>query len=106
MDLNLPHFQTSGTAEDTDILSAWMMLKMVCCLQKNKEVKQIESQRRSGLNWMECVKSRKDTNVLVKVGYSLSFTNIMTTAALRTGQFVTFDEKRHEVLAGGKAFKY
>jgi predicted dehydrogenase len=58
------------------------------------------------LNWMECVKSRKETHAPVEVGYNHSIANIMTTAALRTGKFVTFDEKRHEVLAGGKAFKY
>ncbi|HLT08668.1 MAG TPA: Gfo/Idh/MocA family oxidoreductase [Cyclobacteriaceae bacterium] len=57
-------------------------------------------------NWMECVRSRKQPNANVMAGYNHSIANIMTTAALRTGQFVTFDEKNQEVLAGGKAFKY
>lgn len=58
------------------------------------------------LNWMECVRSRKTPNAPVEVGYNHSIANIMTTAALRTGQFVTFDEKTQEVMAGGKVFKY
>ncbi|MEQ6120205.1 Gfo/Idh/MocA family oxidoreductase [Reichenbachiella sp. MALMAid0571] len=58
------------------------------------------------LNWMECIRSRKETNAPVKAGYNHSIANIMTTAALRTGQFVTFDEKNQEVLAGGKVFQY
>ena len=58
------------------------------------------------LNWMECVRSRKTPNAPVEAGYNHSIANIMTTAALRTGQFVTFDAKDQEVLAGGKVFKY
>lgn len=58
------------------------------------------------LNWMECIRSRKETNAPVKAGYNHSIANIMTTAALRTGKFVTFDEKNQEVLAGGEVFQY
>lgn len=57
-------------------------------------------------NWMECVQSRKKPNADVMAGYNHSIANIMTTAALRTGQFVTFDEEKQEVLAGGKVFQY
>ncbi len=57
-------------------------------------------------NWMECVRSRKTPNAPVEAGYNHSIANIMTTAALRTGEFVTFDTARQEVLAGGKVFKY
>jgi hypothetical protein len=57
-------------------------------------------------NWMECIRSRKEPNAPVKAGYEHSIANIMVTAAMRTGQFVTFDEARQEVLAGGKVFKY
>jgi hypothetical protein len=39
-------------------------------------------------------------------GYNHSIANIMTTAALRTGKYVTFDEANQEVLAGGEVFKY
>jgi len=58
------------------------------------------------LNWMECIWSRKQANAPVEAGYNHSIANIMTTAALRTGEYVTFDEKNQEVLAGGKIFKY
>jgi predicted dehydrogenase len=57
-------------------------------------------------NWMECIRSRKRANADVMAGYNHSIANIMTTAALRTGKKVTFDEKRQEVLAGGEVFKY
>ncbi len=57
-------------------------------------------------NWMECVRSRKEPNAPVKSGYDHSVANIMVTAALRTGQFVTFDEEQQEVMAGGVVFHY
>jgi predicted dehydrogenase len=58
------------------------------------------------LNWMECVRSRKETNGSVEAAYNHSIANIMTTAALRTGLKVTFDEQNQEVIAGGNVFKY
>ena len=58
------------------------------------------------LNWMECVRSRKQPNAPVDAGYNHSVANIMTTAALRTGEKATFDEATQEVMAGGKVFKY
>jgi predicted dehydrogenase len=57
-------------------------------------------------NWMECIRSRKQTNAPVEAGYYHSIANIMTNAAARTGEKVTFDEKTQEVIAGGKVFKY
>jgi predicted dehydrogenase len=57
-------------------------------------------------NWMECIRSRKQTNAPVEAGYYHSIANIMTNAAARTGEKVTFDEKTQEVMAGGKVFKY
>jgi predicted dehydrogenase len=58
------------------------------------------------LNWMESVRNRKQPHADVMAGYNHSIANIMVTAALRTGEYVTFDEKNQEVLAGGKVFKY
>ena len=55
-------------------------------------------------NWMECVRSRKETNAPVEAGYSHSIACIMTNAAARTGTKVTFDEARQEVMAGDKIF--
>src|SRR5436190_1879286 len=57
-------------------------------------------------NWMECVRSRKETNAPVEAGYSHAIACIMTNAAVHTGEKVTFDEKTQEVMAGGKVFKY
>ena len=57
-------------------------------------------------NWMECVRSRKQPNAPVEAGYNHSVACIMTTAAARTGQKATFDEKTQQVMAGGKVFKY
>ena len=55
-------------------------------------------------NWLECLRSRKETNAPVDAGYQHSIACIMATAAARTGQRVTFDETSQEVLAGGKVF--
>ncbi len=57
-------------------------------------------------NYMECVRSRKQPNAPVEAGYAHSIANIMTNAAIHTGQKATFDEARQEVIAGGKVFKY
>ncbi|MFM7358761.1 MAG: hypothetical protein ACKO1T_09305 [Sediminibacterium sp.] len=57
-------------------------------------------------NWMDCIRSRDITNAPVEAGYSHSIATIMTNAAARTGERVTFDEKNQEVLAGGKIFTY
>ena len=57
-------------------------------------------------NWMECIRSRKQPNAPVEAGYNHSIACIMVTAASRTGSKATFDEKKQEVMAGGKVFKY
>ncbi len=57
-------------------------------------------------NWMECVRSRKESNAPVEAGYSHAMATIMTNAAVRTGTKATFDEQNQEVMAGGKVFKY
>ena len=56
-------------------------------------------------NWMECVRSRKETNAPARAGYNHSIATIMANAAVRSGEKVTFDEKHQEVLAGGKPFE-
>ncbi|MDF9834007.1 putative dehydrogenase [Ereboglobus sp. PH5-5] len=55
-------------------------------------------------NWMECLRSRKEPNAPVEAGYQHSIATIMANAAARTGEKVTFDAARQEVLAGGKVF--
>ncbi len=56
-------------------------------------------------NWMECVRSRKEPNAPVLAGYNHSIATMMTNAAVRSGEKVTFDEARQEILAGGKPFE-
>lgn len=57
-------------------------------------------------NWLECVRSRQQTNAPVEAGYSHSIANIMTTAASHTGMKAYFDEATQEVMVDGKVFKY
>jgi predicted dehydrogenase len=53
-------------------------------------------------NWMECVRSRQQPNAPVEAGYNHSIASIMTNAAVRTGQKITFDAGKQEVMAGGR----
>lgn len=55
-------------------------------------------------NWLECLRSRRQPNAPVEAGYQHSIACIMAFAAARTGQRVTFDEARREVMAGGRVF--
>lgn len=57
-------------------------------------------------NWMQCVLSRKQPNAPVEAGYAHSIANIMTNAAIHTGQKASFDKATQQVMAGGKIFKY
>jgi predicted dehydrogenase len=57
-------------------------------------------------NWMECVRNRKEANGNIRAAYNHSVANIMTNAAIRTGEKTVFNEKTQEVLAGGKVFKF
>jgi hypothetical protein len=51
-------------------------------------------------NWMECVRSRKTPNADVEAGYSHSVALCMTIAAMKTGQRVTFDDAKQDVVIG------
>lgn len=57
-------------------------------------------------NWMDCIRSRKTPNAPIEAGYQHAIACIMSNAAYRTGQRVTFDTKTQEVMAGNKVFKY
>jgi predicted dehydrogenase len=52
-------------------------------------------------NWLECVRSRKTTNANIDAGYSHSVALCMTIAAIQTGQRITFDDSKQQVLVGG-----
>jgi len=54
-------------------------------------------------NWLECVRSRKTTNAHIDAGYSHSIALCMNVAAIQTGQRITFDDAKEEVVIGGKS---
>jgi predicted dehydrogenase len=54
-------------------------------------------------NWMECVRSRKTTNAHIDAGYSHAIALCMNVAAIQTGQRITFDDAKQEVVVGGKS---
>ncbi|HXA00199.1 MAG TPA: Gfo/Idh/MocA family oxidoreductase [Candidatus Dormibacteraeota bacterium] len=54
-------------------------------------------------NWMECVRSRKTTNANIDAGYSHSIALCMNVAAIQTGQRITFDDAKQQVVIGGKS---
>jgi predicted dehydrogenase len=56
------------------------------------------------LNWMECVRARKNPNAPVEAGYSHAVALIMSNAALRTGCRAVFDEAQRQVIADGKVW--
>ena len=52
-------------------------------------------------NWMECVRDRKTPNAHIEAGYSHSVALCMTIAAIQSGERVTFDDAKQQVMAGG-----
>ncbi len=54
-------------------------------------------------NWMECVQTRKKPNADIEAGYSHSIALCMTIAAIQTGQRVTFDDTKQDVVVGTSA---
>jgi predicted dehydrogenase len=52
-------------------------------------------------NWMDCVQARKRPNADIEAGYNHSVALCMTIAAMQTGQRVSFDDARQEVVIGG-----
>jgi predicted dehydrogenase len=51
-------------------------------------------------NWMECVRSRKRPNADIEAGYSHSVALCMTIAALQSGQRITFDDRKQDIVFG------
>jgi len=52
-------------------------------------------------NWLECIRSRKTTNAQIDAGYSHSIALCMNIAAIQTGQRITFDDAKQQVVIGG-----
>lgn len=57
-------------------------------------------------NWMECVRTRKETYAPVEAGYNHTVACSMANAAFRTGLPVRFDPVAKQIMAGDKVFKY
>ena len=49
-------------------------------------------------NFMECIRSRKQSNADIHAGFQHAVANCMTATALHTGKRVTFDDARQEVV--------
>jgi predicted dehydrogenase len=54
-------------------------------------------------NWLECIRSRKTTNANIDAGYSHSIALCMNVAANQTGQRITFDDTKQQVVVGGRS---
>ncbi len=54
-------------------------------------------------NWLTCVRDRKKPNADIEAGYSHSIALCMTIAAIQTGQRITFDDAKQDVIVGGKS---
>ncbi len=54
-------------------------------------------------NWLECIRSRKTTNAYIEAGYSHSVALCMTIAAIQTGQRITFDDAKQQVVVRGRS---
>jgi predicted dehydrogenase len=52
-------------------------------------------------NWMECVRSRRTPNAHIDAGYSHSIALCMTIAAIQSGERVTFDDTKQQVMVSG-----
>lgn len=50
------------------------------------------------LNWMECIRSRKETNAPARVGFNHSVANIMATKALHSGKRVSWDPVKKDII--------
>jgi predicted dehydrogenase len=104
----------NGGLEKADADAMGMLPNKLEPFELNSDVKVTSSANTGGdpltslhmRNWMECIRSRKQTNAPVEAGYNHSIACIMVNAALRTREFVTFDAVSQNVLAGGKIFKY
>lgn len=50
------------------------------------------------LNWMECVRSRKEPNAPARAGFNHSVANIMASTAQQTGKRVTWDSTKNDMV--------
>lgn len=115
LNLNTNKVTPSGGLTEQHAKAMNMQPNLLSTLDLTSTVEQVASSAITGgdittsrhmRNFMECVRSRKETNAPVEAGYAHSIACIMTNAAVRTGEKATFDEKTQEVMVGGKVFMY
>lgn len=115
LNLNTNQVTPAGGLSDYHAKSMGMQANLLPTLDLTETAEQIASAANTGgdittsrhmRNFMECVRSRKQTHAPVEAGYEHSIACIMTNAAVRTGEKATFDEKNQDVIAGGKVFMY
>lgn len=113
--INLDTNEISNTGGLTEQYSKAMNMKPNLLEPRKLEGFKVETSANTGgdrltsahmRNWMECVRSRKQPNAPIEAGYQHSIACIMANAAYRTGQRVTFNAAKQEVMAGSKVFKY
>ena len=56
------------------------------------------------LNWMQCVRDRKNPNASIEAGYGHTIALIMSNAACRTGMKASFDPEKRQVVVDGKVW--
>lgn len=113
-ELNLNTNKVTGSGGLTEEFARAMQMKANILKETDLgQVGKVESSANTGgdylttahmRNWMECVRSRKETHAPAEAGYSHSVACIMTTAATRSGERATFDAAKQEIMAGGKIF--
>ena len=113
LNLNTNRVSPFGGLEESHARAMNMKANQLTEMSLKKSEEKVETAANTGgdvltsnhmRNWMECVRSRKETNAPVEAGYAHAIACIMTNAAARTGTKVTFDEVNQEVMAGSKIF--
>jgi len=86
-----------------NLLSRRSLASSANSIEKSADAGVDEATSSNMRNWMECVRNRQTPNASIEAGYSHSIALCMTIAAIQTGQRVTFDDAKQEVVVGAKA---
>ena len=113
MDLNTNMISPTGGLSEKNAKAMGLQANLLPEMSLKEVEEKVETSANTGgdalttnhmRNWMECVRSRKQTNAPVEAGYSHAIAVIMANASARTGTKVTFDPIKQEVMAGSKIF--
>lgn len=115
LNLNTNKISSTGGLEDRHAKSMNMQANLLPDLDISATAEKVVASANTGgdsltsghmRNWMDCVRSRKEPNAPIEVGYSHSIASMMTTASARSGMKATFDEQKQEIMVGKDVFKY